>query len=42
MTEEEELLWSRRVLCGDTALNLNLTVFYLISLVLGNAKNIIS
>jgi len=29
--EEEELLWSRQVLCGDTALNLNLTVFYLIS-----------
>ena len=29
--EEEELLWSQKVLGGDTALNLNLTVFYLIS-----------
>ena len=29
--EEEELLWSRQVLGADTALNLNLTVFYLIS-----------
>ena len=31
VTEEEELLWSWQVLGGDTALNLNLTVFYLIS-----------
>ena len=31
VTEEEELLWSRQVLGADTALNLNLTVFYLIS-----------
>ena len=29
--EEEELLWSRQVLGADTALDLNLTVFYLIS-----------
>ena len=28
---EEELLWSRHVPGADTALNLNLTVFYLIS-----------
>ena len=31
VTEEEELLWSQKVLGGDTALNLNLTVIYLIS-----------
>ena len=31
VTEEEELLWSWQVLGADTALNLNLTVFYLIS-----------
>ena len=31
MTEEEELLWSRKGLGGDTTLNLNLTVIYLIS-----------
>ena len=31
VNEEEELLWSQKVLGGDTALNLILTVFYLIS-----------
>ena len=42
--EEEELLWSRKVLGGDTALNLNLTVFYLISQQFGtrDAKSIIN